>query len=731
MACIITYNNKKYTQPEFNEYFKSHFFEFAGDFIGSKEDIEGFKKYVKSISVKNQYGLYKTNTVKEEAEVVSEETEQVIDGKRVVVPMGSNPANTSIFETEDTVFLMNDGQQAAYDSIKSFVLERLKVRTNSLGNKVTFDSELSRQYSDVIPADMWNNMIGLIGKGGTGKTSVIRKIMKDVAEEFSKTNKYRYLNVTYAAPTHNAVTMLQESLGLDSETTEGVKTTASLVARNQDKLSKRAEKGNPEDELLLLSEEIYVDSLQKGFITPISAADVIIIDEASMIGSQFMEDLLFRFKTEGPSKMPIFIFMGDYRQLPPVQTTNSKEFREGIISATLFSDESKSHELKEVMRTKDKAMHNIFDAVGNQITQQRKDYNEGKPVQAFDFEVYDAVSNKSTSNILIVNQKQVEAMIDDYTNVLVARDNPYEMFWVHYNKLSHRNTQELFAKIRNGYFKKLGVTNVPSTAIKGDYVQFKGTLPMRTSKRQEEGIESGTVKPTARFKVISREPIEFNLGETVLKRYFGNIFISGEGMVVYNRQNKKRFITAGDKNSITVGQYDAVNKAIEISVRESNGNVKTVKVPYRDYKLIEAEIKSLTRTLDEMFEPSYIGSTHTVQGASIKKVIVGDYNVRLNAPNINMRDMESSLYTALTRASEHLIIIKPDAIGITDNQEVFDLGVNVDDVNIPEVTTDAAPQNDMTSGLNDDFSKWDKVVELSPAGLPQIVVDLRKQSKCQ
>lgn len=46
MGCIITYNNKKYTQPEFNEYFKSHFFEFAEDFLGNKQDIEGFKKFV-------------------------------------------------------------------------------------------------------------------------------------------------------------------------------------------------------------------------------------------------------------------------------------------------------------------------------------------------------------------------------------------------------------------------------------------------------------------------------------------------------------------------------------------------------------------------------------------------------------------------------------------------------------------------------------------------------------
>ena len=55
MACIITYNNKKYTQSEFNEYFKTHFFEFAGVFLGSKQDIEGFKEFVnnKSSQVEN------------------------------------------------------------------------------------------------------------------------------------------------------------------------------------------------------------------------------------------------------------------------------------------------------------------------------------------------------------------------------------------------------------------------------------------------------------------------------------------------------------------------------------------------------------------------------------------------------------------------------------------------------------------------------------------------------
>ena len=46
MACIITYENKQYTQKEFEQYFKEHFTEFVDNFLGSKQDIEGFKNFI-------------------------------------------------------------------------------------------------------------------------------------------------------------------------------------------------------------------------------------------------------------------------------------------------------------------------------------------------------------------------------------------------------------------------------------------------------------------------------------------------------------------------------------------------------------------------------------------------------------------------------------------------------------------------------------------------------------
>lgn len=44
MACIITYKNNKYSQQEFEKYFKNNFNEFFNEFLS--QDIEGFKKFV-------------------------------------------------------------------------------------------------------------------------------------------------------------------------------------------------------------------------------------------------------------------------------------------------------------------------------------------------------------------------------------------------------------------------------------------------------------------------------------------------------------------------------------------------------------------------------------------------------------------------------------------------------------------------------------------------------------
>lgn len=58
MACIITYKNNKYSQQEFEKYFKNNFNEFVNEFLS--QDTEGFKEFVSD----------KNNTSKENNTIV-------------------------------------------------------------------------------------------------------------------------------------------------------------------------------------------------------------------------------------------------------------------------------------------------------------------------------------------------------------------------------------------------------------------------------------------------------------------------------------------------------------------------------------------------------------------------------------------------------------------------------------------------------------------------------------
>ena len=61
MACIITYENKQYTQKEFEQYFKEHFTEFVGEFINITPDVilpigtsgSGKSTFIKSLPQEN------------------------------------------------------------------------------------------------------------------------------------------------------------------------------------------------------------------------------------------------------------------------------------------------------------------------------------------------------------------------------------------------------------------------------------------------------------------------------------------------------------------------------------------------------------------------------------------------------------------------------------------------------------------------------------------------------
>ena len=666
---------------------------------------EGFNKYKNEL---NKELEERRKKIQEQAKINLEENKSLQEQpakkeKRINVPKGSNPNNNVIMETEDTIFLMNDGQQEAYDFIKekveNLLANKKRITESDLQKTVAFIDPLTQQFNGLIPMDMWNNMIGLAGRGGVGKTTVIKAIIAAIEGK----NKYSRPSVMYLTPTHTAATVLQESLGLDSEVAnDGVVNTIAAQTRRNKMI---------DGVLSLSTEKEYINSTQ--FKPSMGKPDIIIVDESSMIGKKDFADIILRLKQDLKngliSRMPIFIFMGDYRQLGPIGEQQSKDVNKGLISSTLLLDKSKTKELTEVMRSDNELLHKIYDQVGNEIIENIDNLKNNRPVKKLSFDKYDKLTKQSSENILVV--KNEDGVIDDYTDYLIQNNNPYGMFWVHYNNVDHGNTKNLSQKIRNDYFKKLGLdSSSPNYRLYAnqDYIIFDGKIEKQTSEyeytpsddkikklldKQQYKVTNGTytikrgsIKPGARFKVLDIETKIENpslyLSDELFRYFPKNVKVEIEHTVLYNRQDKIRHIHKILGFEVVDGKWNPVSKRMEnIQIK----NIKTGEIiskfdlTYDKYLKIKPELEEINEKYTPPFVPSYIGSSHTAQGNSIKNVIVGDYNIKKNAAaNVNQDDIFSSMYVALTRTSGTLIIIKPAGADIINNQEVFK-GVITDD----------------------------------------------------
>ena len=631
---------------------------------------------------------------------IETKVKEIVPGeKKISVPEGSSENNMVIFEDDTTKFLMNDGQQEAFNFIKGNVERMLKERTNiraeDLENTVSFMDPLTQKFTGVIPKVMWDNMIGLAGRGGVGKTTVIRAIIKGLE---SSGNKYRRNDVMYLAPSHTAATVLQESLGLDSEKANDgkVNTIPSATRRNKIRYGS--------SELDMMTTEEYLEHIKykKAFSVP----DIIIVDESSMIKVQDIKDMLTRINTdleEGvTNKMPIFIFMGDYRQLGPIKEQQNPDVNKGIISATLLLDKSKTRELTQVMRSSNKNLHAIYDAIGNQIIENIERTQKGEKAKQLSFDAYDKLTSKSSENILVVDN--TVGVIDDYTDFLKDNNNPYGMFWVHYNNVENANTIALSDKIRKAYFAKIGkqIDSVPHRNFSnGDYVEFTDGVEMKASdfmytptsdevkalldERKidntdgEYAIAGGVVKPRARFKVMDIVKTQTSLKEllpyTIAQYIDKSVMVDMEQILLYNRQDRLRGYSKVLDIAVDLGRYEnKMQKGITIKQKSTGKVIATFDMHYGDFKTAKEDIKMLHDGKGKLpFTPSYIGSSHTAQGNSIKNVIVGDYNIKQNRahPNVNQDDIFSSMYVAVTRTSGSLVIIKSPGSNISHNQEVF------------------------------------------------------------
>jgi DNA polymerase III delta prime subunit len=736
-----------------------------GKVIQSKDVIQKVmslyydKSQIENLKIKPEETLMSTENVFDITEEdLPVEKKPVKKEKRINVPKGSNPNNNVIMETEDTVFLMNNGQQEAFNFIKGKVEELLnnkkRIDVNDLDNTVIFNDPLTNKFNGLFPVEMWNNMIGLAGRGGVGKTTVIKAIIAAIEGK----NKYAQPSVMYLAPSHTAATVLQEAIGLDSE-----KANDGKVNTIQSHLRMRPDSNNIFN---LISEYNYLKSAK--FKPSFGQPNIIIIDEASMVSAIMIKDMITRLKTDLRngliSNMPVFIFMGDYRQLGPINEKQNQFVNKGPISSTLFLDNSKTKELTEVMRSDNELLHKIYDSIGEQTVSNMTKTKNKEELKNPSFSKYDQLTKKSTENMLIVSNQ--EGVIDDYVTYLSNNNNPYGMFWIHYNNTDNSITKNLAAKIRKAYFNKIEQPILEEKYrlfSKHDYIEFTGGVEISTDdnfnytitddkiknlieKQKYNKIEdnvykigSGVIKPNARFKVLDIVNRKDNLSALLhpnLKSYLPkNIIVDVETSILYNRQDKIRALSKALDISVgpiidgKFGRYSEGTKSQEgITIKNNKTGEILAKfdLPYGTFIDVEENLKMLNSTNATMpFVPSYIGSSHTAQGNSIKNVIVGDYNIKQAAANgrTHIDDVFSSMYVALTRTSGTVIIIKPAGADIVNNQEVF-LGAITDDNQAQRMTSASEMPNKFEEI---EIQEAEETIDFMDNVIQQIIMDSQKE----
>ena len=270
---------------------------------------------------------------------------------------------------------------------------------------------------------------------------------------------------------------------------------------------------------------------------------------------------------------------------------------------------------------------------------------------------YDALTNKSTSNILVVNNER--GVIQDYVDYLATNNNPYGMFWIHYNNSTNPVTKTLNESIRKEYFRKIGLSPVaPSHRLYaiGDYVENISPLELtlknypgynttdeniikilknnkNTYNKSTESytLSGGTIKPNARFKVLdiveSKDSLRSYLNP-IIGRFISDKddAVDVETTIVYNRQNKIRAVPKVLNLSVSFGKYNNASKkqeGITITNYKTNTVIAKFDLPYGAYLDVVENLKMLDTSQGVVsdFIPSYIGSSHTAQGNSIKNVI--------------------------------------------------------------------------------------------------------------
>lgn len=222
----------------------------------------------------------------------------------------SNNMNKSLESIQDKFVEVNDVEPVVDEiiTIENNIINKSDIQLN------TEQQEAVNKAIDFINTGNPNDYFVIEGKAGTGKTTIAEYVAKE----------FRGKNIQVAALSHKAKGVIREKFieaGLDKGF--GFQSIASLLGQTMDLETGKFEVKKEFD--------FYKEP-------PIANADIIIIDEASMVNEQALELIM-----EGKRNKAKVIFLGDIGQLPPIRTVANDYYKD---KTDLFGKKSPVFESK-------------------------------------------------------------------------------------------------------------------------------------------------------------------------------------------------------------------------------------------------------------------------------------------------------------------------------------------------------------------------------------------------
>jgi len=432
------------------------------------------------------------------------------------------------------------------------------------------------------------------GKAGTGKTTVIKEVLKD----------FKNRHIIGCALSHKAKNILRKSISSEKINAEYFSVAGML------------------NMVLDLETGMFKKSYNSGNkIPPIQKADIIVVDEASMINEETVE-YIFAEKKE---KCKV-IFLGDIGQLPPIRTLENNYYLNWNIEdlnklSPVFENKNKS---KLTVRVRQGEESPILPFADYFWENSQKKSPEEYPVSS---EYRKSIISDKGALIFVNKSNEIFNKLLDVYDQSIKTNKPNLIKFISYrnktrvliNKFIHKN---FFKEDSNQYQKGELII------FKDNYNDIENSTEAQVVDKTEILSDSNNVKyynlilSIDGFDKFEKIPI-------ILK----------ESIELHNEIIKSKF----DKAKTYLHKIGRNKKYYELL---SNAWKEKDKFPYIDL--------------------SYAVSSHISQGSTYDICVVHEQDIN-SVTMIKAKQKSQSIYTALTRAKNICIVISDQLV---DNSNI-------------------------------------------------------------